>query len=354
MAMLGMTPKVKSLVENFNSTDESIRSLSETLNKFTDTTVLSLSDRLTNLVEQDKAILDFQSNLKGMIGNLRFESLSLEDRISSLKTLEGKLFGEINGADNPLEVAKHLQEVITQRYSLEEEYQNVLLDGQKQINETTKSNLKQQIDTLHNTKDFLTSLKAFTNDIKISELSILSPEKQLGEVSQQFYETLAKAKTGDTQAQAGLTNLAKSLLDEAKGFYASTTGYVDVYNQVMSALGSFDDMANIDPQITLLEKQLSTLDALAATTDSLKEQQIADLERVSDTLNNTHIENKAKQQELIDALKSQISELKTVQENQIAQIKQQIAIRDESNIKIDEANSKLSSMRDSLKLLERK
>lgn len=354
MAMLGMTPKVKSLVENFNSTDESIRSLSETLNKFTDTTVLSLSDRLTNLVEQDKAILDFQSNLKGMIGNLRFESLSLEDRISSLKTLERKLFGEINGADNPLEVAKHLQEVITQRYSLEEEYQNVLLDGQKQINETTKSNLKQQIDTLRNTKDFLTSLKAFTNDIKISELSILSPEKQLGEVSQQFYETLAKAKTGDTQAQAGLTNLAKSLLDEAKGFYASTTGYVDVYNQVMSALDSFEDMANIDPQITLLEKQLSTLDALAATTDSLKEQQIADLERVSDTLNNTHIENKAKQQELIDALKSQISELKTVQENQIAQIRQQLAIRDESNIKLDEANGKLTSMRDSLKLLERK
>jgi len=354
MAMLGMTPKVKSLVENFNSTDESIRSLSETLDKFTATTVLSLSDRLTNLVEQDKAILDFQSNLKGMIGNLRFESLSLEDRISSLKTLERKLFGEINGADNPLEVAKHLQEVITQRYSLEEEYQNVLLDGQKQINETTKSNLKQQIDTLHNTKDFLTSLKAFTNDIKISELSILSPEKQLGEVSQQFYETLAKAKTGDTQAQAGLTNLAKSLLDEAKGFYASTTGYVDVYNQVMSALGSFEDMANIDPQITLLEKQLSTLDALAATTDSLKEQQIADLERVSDTLNNTHIENKIKQQELIDALKSQISELKTVQENQIAQIRQQLAIRDESNIKLDEANGKLTSMRDSLKLLERK
>lgn len=354
MAMLGMTPKVKSLVENFNSTDESVRSLSETLNKFTATTVLSLSDRLTNLVEQDKAILDFQSNLKDMVGNLRFESLSLEDRISSLTTLEGKLFGEINGADNPLEVAKHLQEVITQRYSLEEEYQNVLLDGQKQINETTKSNLKQQIDTLRNTKDFLTSLKAFTNDIKISELSILSPEKQLGEVSQQFYETLAKAKTGDNRAQSDLTNLAKSLLDEAKGFYASTTGYVDVYNQVMSALGSFGDMANIDPQITLLEKQLSTLDALAATTDSLKEQQIADLERVSDTLNNTHIENKAKQQELIDALKSQISELKTVQENQIAQIRQQLAIRDESNIKLDEANGKLTSMRDSLKLLERK
>ena len=354
MAMLGMTPKVKSLVENFNSTDESIRSLSETLNKFTDTTVLSLSDRLTNLVEQDKAILDFQSNLKDMVGNLRFESLSLEDRISSLTTLEGKLFGEMNGADNPLEVAKHLQEVITQRYSLEEEYQNVLLDGQKQINETTKSNLKQQIDTLRNTKDFLTSLKAFTNDIKIGEMSILSPEKQLGEASQQFYEALAKAKTGDTQAQAGLTNLAKSLLDEAKGFYASTTGYVDVYNQVTSALDSFEDMANIDPQITLLEKQLSTLDALAATTDSLKEQQIADLERVSDTLNNTHIENKAKQQELIDALKSQISELKTVQENQIAQIRQQLAIRDESNIKLDEANGKLTSMRDSLKLLERK
>lgn len=354
MAMLGMTPKVKSLVENFNSTDESVRSLSETLNKFTATTVLSLSDRLTNLVEQDKAILDFQSNLKDMIGNLRFESLSLEDRISSLKTLEGKLFGEINGADNPLEVAKHLQEVITQRYSLEQEYQAGLLAGQKEINETTKSNLKQQIDSLHSTKDFLTSLKAFTASIKIGELSILSPEKQLGEASQQFYETLAKAKTGDTQAQADLTNLAKSLLDEAKGFYASTTGYVDIYNQVTSALGSFGDMANIDPQITLLEKQLSTLDALAAATDSLKEQQIADLERVSDTLNNAHIDNKAKQQELIDALKVQISELKNVQENQIAQIKQQLAIRDESNIKLDEANGKLSSMRDSLKLLERK
>ena len=352
--LVGLNPKTKTLVESFNETESKINSLSEALNTFSGTTVLSVVESLTALIEQGKAMSDFQNSLTESISSLRFESMSLEDRISSLKAKESKLFGEITTAKDPLKVAKDLQDTITTRYSLEKEYQDKLISGQQQINNTTKDAIKQQIDALKGTKDLLTEIRSFTYDMKIGESSVLSPQQQLGVASQQFYEVLAKAKEGDTKAQSSLTGVAKTFLDEAKGFYASTTGYVDIFNQVMGALSGFGTTEAIDPQMAMLEKQLTALDNLNVSTVDLKEQQAIDLEKVSTILSGLQEENRAKQEELVQALKDQITELKAVQDNQIAQIKQQLAIRDETNARLDDAKSKLSDMRDSLKLLERK
>jgi len=352
--LVGLSPKTKTLIESFNDTEAQINSLSETLNTFSGTAALSVTESLAALIEQGKGMSDFQNSLTDSIASLRFESMSLEDRLSSLRAKERKLFSEITSSKDPLTVAKNLQDTINARYSLEKEYQDQLISGQQEINNASKDTIKQQIDALKNTRDLLGEIRSFTYDLRIGDSSVLSPQQQLEVASQQFYEVLAKANAGDTKAQSSITSVAKTFLDEAKGYYASTTGYVDIFNQVMDALSGFGTTEVIDPQLAMLEKQLAALDSLNISTIDLREQQAIDLEKVGTTLSGLQAENRAKQEELVQTLKDQIAELKAVQANQVAQIKQQLAIRDETNALLDDAKTKLTDMRDSLKLLERK
>lgn len=352
--LVGLSPKTKTLIESFNDTEAQINSLSETLNTFSGTTALSVTESLAALIEQGKGMSDFQNSLTDSIASLRFESMSLEDRLSSLRAKERKLFSEITSSEDPLTVAKNLQDTINARYSLEKEYQDNLISGQQEINNTSKDAIKQQIDALKNTRDLLGEIRSFTYDLRIGDSSVLSPQKQLEVASQQFYEVLAKAQAGDTKAQSSITSVAKTFLDEAKGYYASTTGYVNIFNQVMGALSGFGTTEVIDPQLAVLERQLTALDSLNISTIDLREQQAIDLEKVGTTLSGLQAENRAKQEELVQSLKDQIAELKAVQANQVAQIKQQLAIRDETNALLNDAKTKLTDMRDSLKLLERK
>ena len=352
--LVGLSPKTKTLIESFNDTEAQINSLSETLNTFSGTTALSVTESLAALIEQGKGMSDFQNSLTDSIASLRFESMSLEDRLSSLRAKERKLFSEITSSKDPLTVAKNLQDTINARYSLEKEYQDNLISGQQEINNASKDTIKQQIDALKNTRDLLGEIRSFTYDLRIGDSSVLSPQQQLEVASQQFYEVLAKANAGDTKAQSSITSVAKTFLDEAKGYYASTTGYVDIFNQVMDALSGFGTTEVIDPQLAMLEKQLTALDSLNISTIDLREQQAIDLEKVGTTLSGLQAENRAKQEELVQTLKDQIAELKAVQANQVAQIKQQLAIRDETNALLNDAKTKLADMRDSLKLLERK
>ena len=352
--LVGLSPKTKTLIESFNDTEAQINSLSETLNTFSGTAALSVTESLAALIEQGKGMSDFQNSLTDSIASLRFESMSLEDRLSSLRAKERKLFSEITSSKDPLTVAKNLQDTINARYSLEKEYQDNLISGQQEINNASKDTIKQQIDALKNTRDLLGEIRSFTYDLRIGDSSILSPQQQLEVASQQFYEVLAKANAGDTKAQSSITSVAKTFLDEAKGYYASTTGYVNIFNQVMGALSGFGTAEVTDPQLAMLEKQLTALDSLNISTIDLREQQAIDLEKVGTTLSGLQAENRAKQEELVQTLKDQIAELKAVQSNQVAQIKQQLAIRDETNALLNDAKTKLTDMRDSLKLLERK
>lgn len=352
--LVGLSPQTKTLVESFNDTEAQINSLSETLNTFSGTAALSATESLAALIEQGKGMSDFQNSLTDSIASLRFESMSLEDRLSSLRAKERKLFNEITSSKDPLTVAKNLQDTINARYSLEKEYQDSLISGQQEISNVSKDTIKQQIDALKNTRDLLGEIRSFTYDLRIGDSSVLSPQQQLEVASQQFYEVLAKANAGDTKAQSSITSVAKTFLDEAKGYYASTTGYVNIFNQVMGALSGFGATEVIDPQLVMLEKQLTALDSLNISTIDLRERQALDLEKVGTTLSGLQAENRAKQEELVQSLKDQIAELKAVQANQVAQIKQQLAIRDETNALLNDAKTKLTDMRDSLKLLERK
>jgi hypothetical protein len=91
------------------------------------------------------------------------------------------------------------------------------------------------------TTQFAASIKSINDYLKSLEIgskSILSPQDQLKAANDNFSSQLALAKGGDATALGSITQVATTLLDQAKSFYASGSGYADVYNAVTAALRS--------------------------------------------------------------------------------------------------------------------
>lgn len=82
------------------------------------------------------------------------------------------------------------------------------------------------------------SMTDFLNSIKTGSLSTLSAGDQLAYEQNLFNTQLAGAKGGNSTDLNSLTTTAQALLTLAQNFYASGTGYADVYKNVTSAITS--------------------------------------------------------------------------------------------------------------------
>ena len=97
--------------------------------------------------------------------------------------------------------------------------------------------------------DYLQGL--FTNP----QYSPLDPMQQLGVAKRRFYEQLGLAQGGDVSAVAGLSSYIDSILSLGRGVYGSTSGYVDLFDEITGAAG---DLARpgggLELQRNLLER----------------------------------------------------------------------------------------------------
>ncbi|MDH2357666.1 hypothetical protein QCM80_45185 [Bradyrhizobium sp. SSUT112] len=87
------------------------------------------------------------------------------------------------------------------------------------------------------------SYQDFLDSVKTGSLSTLSPEDQLKYAQNAFNSDTAKAATGDQDAISKVTNDAQTLLQLAKAFYASSTGYGDIYTTVIDTVNGLMNSA---------------------------------------------------------------------------------------------------------------
>ena len=106
------------------------------------------------------------------------------------------------------------------------------------------------------------NITAYLQGLKTGPSSILSPQEQLAAAKANFDKQLALANSGDRDALSGITQVAQTLLDQARGFYASSAGYTDIYKQVTDALAG---TAAINPG-TVADSDSKLLAAIAGTT----------------------------------------------------------------------------------------
>ena len=76
----------------------------------------------------------------------------------------------------------------------------------------------------------------YVEGLKTSASSILSPQDQLTAAQTNFNTQLAKAQASDADAIAGITQVAQTLLEQARAFYGPSVLYGSIYNATTSAL----------------------------------------------------------------------------------------------------------------------
>lgn len=104
-------------------------------------------------------------------------------------------------------------------------------------------------------------LKAYVDSLKLGALSALTPSEQMAEAVRQYNETLAKARSGDEEAQRNLQNVANSYLTLAQQY--DPDAYGAIFNTVTAQLDQFANQL-----ITDAERQISALEGLIARAEA--------------------------------------------------------------------------------------
>ncbi|MDC8758582.1 phage tail length tape measure family protein [Janthinobacterium fluminis] len=121
-------------------------------------------------------------------------------------------------------------------------------------------------DALKSTVDRLQAFKAgilsFRDSLMMGSMSTLTPVQKLAEAQRQYELTLAKAKTGDTAAQAALQGAASAYLSADQVIKASSDSYAADAAKVRDDLAALALLAG--SQASDAERQLAALDKQVA------------------------------------------------------------------------------------------
>ncbi|HYH39933.1 MAG TPA: tape measure protein [Azospirillum sp.] len=104
----------------------------------------------------------------------------------------------------------------------------------------------------------------------IGDMSPLSPQAKLNEGLRQYNDLLAKAQAGDVLAQDQISGVRDAVLKIAKDYYASSQGYVDIFNRMQADSQSFETVAQ--SQLSEARRQTGILEGIlnAANTSRVR------------------------------------------------------------------------------------
>lgn len=110
----------------------------------------------------------------------------------------------------------------------------------------------------------LMSIGTYARSLLLSDLSPLTAPQRLAESQSQFESALARARQGDAGALGSLSGAAGTYLQEARGFFASSSRYSDVFGSVQGALAQLGLSAESVTATGDWQAQLLAVDNAAA------------------------------------------------------------------------------------------
>jgi TP901 family phage tail tape measure protein len=128
--------------------------------------------------------------------------------------------------------------------SLQEAYDNESQSLQEAIDKNTS---------------FANSLKKFRDNLVLGDLSPLKPLERYAEARQQYMETLAKARAGDSDAQSNYESAARAFLEASRTANASDPQYTSDFNLVKTA--TMETASWAEDQVDVAKDSLEQLKA---------------------------------------------------------------------------------------------
>lgn len=223
-------------------------------------TMLKLSDAFAALYKSSSDSLDPLEAAKAAFENISKDAerwLNIRNQAASLKDTIDTALG--NPKKDPAMRIKKLWDAMSsdispeQKLTLATELKDLILDKYQ----VEKEGIQKLI-------DFGKQLRGYTDSLKLGNLSPLTTTQKLAEAQKQFQDTLTKAMGGDTTAQGALTGKADAYLQLAQTAYASSGAYTSIFENVTGALEALglSSMSAEDKTLQLSQQQADELTKL--------------------------------------------------------------------------------------------
>lgn len=221
-------------------------------------------------------ITEFTNGLTGAakIADIAARKLAFMDRLfnatNPTDTLEGLL-----AAYNRTAIRERQEEIkkggealaelemaqAAERYNIIRDWNQKILDEQKAAANEAKTFWE----------GFRKRIKEYLDGLRAGSESPLSPQARLAAAQSQYNAQLLLAQGGDRDAMNSITSYSNDLLDAARAYYASSTQFQDIFNQVIAQLGALPDQVS-DTQLIIDAIEAgaqATVDELAIMRSSL-------------------------------------------------------------------------------------
>lgn len=196
-----------------------------------------LQDQLTRLLVASLRETDISPAINQMLDALDPATASMQDMSSALEKLNA---------------------VSAVSARLHEEYASAMEQADEQYKRRVESLTEQFVKEWTAIAD---ALKEFRTGLLLGDLSTGSPEERLRVAGQQFNSVSSRALLGDVEAMKMMQDASTSYLGTARGYFASSQGYVDVFNQVQSALLSAQEVASRQAQTDVAAQRATQIAA---------------------------------------------------------------------------------------------
>jgi TP901 family phage tail tape measure protein len=133
-------------------------------------------------------------------------------------------------------------------------------DAADEATQATVDALQETIDSM---QEFADSIAEFKQSLYTSDLSNLTPTEQVAKTESYYNDILAKAMSGDTDAQSKVTDAASSYLEAMRTVYASSSAYDTAFASVQQQMDLLETYAT--GQVSDAQKQIDELQNLNAT-----------------------------------------------------------------------------------------
>lgn len=349
---------VEKLSDAYMRNKAEAQSLQESLDQMLGTTVQTVQQALQTMLNDQKALQNFRSNLADTIDEASLRGQTPEQRVATLRARESNLFAQLQTASDPVAVAQKLQATVLARIKEEAAIKQAALDagiaGSKTLAQLQKDQrdaqikaLEDQIGAAERLQKLSQDIAQFTGSLKFSDISPLNFQQQLEAARQLYMTTLAGAQAGDQNAQGNLVGNAKAYLDEARSYYASSGAYASIFSAVTASLDALGATgANLDPQLAALNDQLKQLQDLNNASTDLQQtvvdtsaDEVAAYTAIDAAVAAREVTNQGKIDSQIQLAKDQIAAIKQTAEEQRQVLATQSLVIGQLNAEIDRLNN---------------
>jgi hypothetical protein len=117
-------------------------------------------------------------------------------------------------------------------------------------------------------ENLLKSLRGIIDNLKLSDISPMTPAERLAEAQRQYASILTAVEGGDFSRAGELDSAAQAYLGEASSYYASSGAYENIFNNVLGSLESLE--AQYGTSLSYEERKEQLDSQLLATQDRAK------------------------------------------------------------------------------------